>query len=301
MDKLAALQAFVQAGETRSFVAAGRHLGLTPSAVGKAVARLEDELGTRLFHRSTRSIALTEEGAAYFDRCRQILADLTMAEAALRSEQARPGGVLKVSLPLVGMLLMPVINEFMLAYPDIRPELDFTDRMVDVIEEGFDVVIRTGDLADSRMMSRRLGGFRHCIVAAPAYLETHGRPLVPADLARHACLRHRYASTGRLEPWPIANNEGAKNGDGAENTLPARATASTIEPQIELALQGFGIACLPEFAVHEYIAAGRLEELLADHILPLGQMRALWPATRHLSPKVRVFVDHMAARLFPAG
>ncbi|GLK68548.1 LysR family transcriptional regulator [Hansschlegelia plantiphila] len=295
MDKLVALRAFVQAGETRSFVAAGRQLGLSPSAVGKAIARLEDELGVRLFHRSTRSMTLTEEGAAYFDRCRQVLGDLKDAETALRAEQARPAGVLKVSLPLVGMLLIPVIAKFMAAYPEVLPDLDFTDRMVDVIEEGFDVVIRTGEPADSRLMSRRLGGFSHSIVAAPAYLEQHGRPRAPADLMRHACLHHRYPSTGRLEAWPLRQ-------DGERlDPLPVRATASTIEPLVDLAAQGFGIACLPRFAVERHLAEGALEEVMSDVMVASGQMRALWPSTKHLSPKVRVFVEHMAAHLFTAA
>jgi DNA-binding transcriptional LysR family regulator len=293
MDKFAALQAFVQAGEARSFVAAGRQLGLTPSAIGKAVARLEDELGARLFYRSTRSIALTEEGAAYFDRCRQILNDLNLAEAVLRAEQAHPAGILKVSLPLVGMLLMPVITDFLGAYPDVRPDLDFTDRMVDVIDEGFDVVIRTGELTDSRLMSRRLGSFGHRIVASPAYLQRCGRPRVPIDLVQHACLHHRYPSTGRLESWPVQ-----VAGAPFEASLPVRATASTIEPLIDCALNGVGIACLPNFAVDTHVKAGALESILADYMFSTGQMHALWPSTRHLSPKVRVFVDHMAAHLF---
>jgi DNA-binding transcriptional LysR family regulator len=293
MDKLAALKAFVQAGETRSFVAAGRQLGLSPSAIGKAVTRLEDELGVRLFHRSTRSMTLTEEGVAYFDRCRQVLGDLDSAEAALRLEQVRPAGTLKVSLPLVGMLLMPAITSFMEAYPEVRPDLDFTDRIVDVIEEGFDVVIRTGEPADSRLMSRRLGRFSHVIVAAPGYLSRHGRPGVAADLMQHACLHHRYPSTGRLEPWPL-REEGQPSGAN----LPVRATASTIEPLIDLAVQGVGIACLPEFAVQAHVRAGMLETLLADSRVITGEMRALWPSSRHLSSKVRVFIDHMAKHLF---
>ncbi len=294
MDKLAALQAFVQAGETRSFVAAGRQLGLTPSAIGKAVARLEDELGVRLFHRSTRSMALTEDGAAYFVHCRKILGDLDQAEASLRAERERPSGVLKVSLPLVGMLMMPAITEFMRAYPEVRPDLDFTDRMVDVIEEGFDVVIRTGDPADSRLMSRLLGNFGHRIVASPDYLKRRGCPRTPVDLGGHDCLHHRYADTGRLEPWPLN-----QNGKSLPVKLPIHAVASTIEPLIELAEHGIGIACLPEFAVTRQLAAGYLEPVLDDFMVSNRQMRALWPSSRHPLPKVRLFVDHMAKHLFP--
>lgn len=291
---MAALQAFVQAAETRSFVAAGRQLGLTPSAIGKAVARLEDELGIRLFHRSTRSMALTEEGYAYFDRCRQILGDLAEAEGALRAEQRRPTGVLKVSLPLAGMLMMPAIMEFIRAYPDVRPDLDFTDRMVDVIEEGFDIVIRTGDPADTRLMSRLLGNFSHRIVAAPDYLDQTGRPLIPDDLASHKCLHHRYADSGRLEPWPLH-----RDGRPFLPKLPVHAVASTIEPLLDLTVAGLGIACLPEFAVSGHLAEGTLESLLDEFMVSNRQMRALWPSTRHLLPKVRVFVDHMAKHLFP--
>lgn len=293
MDKLAALRAFVQAADTRSFVEAGRQLGLSASAIGKAIARLEESLGLRLFHRNTRSMALTEEGAAYLDRCRDILINLDEAEAGLRASGTNPSGILRVSLPIVGMLLMPAISSFMTAYPEIRLDIDFTDRLVDVIEEGFDVVIRTGDGGDSRLMSRRIGSFRHHIVASPAYLAQRGMPVVPQDLMEHACLHHRYPSTGKFERWPIETD-----GIAIDLALPVRASASTIEPLIEMAEGGFGIASLPDFAVARSVRAGSLAIILAQHVAARGVFKALWPSSRHVAPKVRVFIDHMAANLF---
>ncbi|MBO9709169.1 MAG: LysR family transcriptional regulator [Caulobacter sp.] len=289
MDKLIALQAFVRAAEDRSFVAAGRQMGLSPSAVGKAVARLEEQLSARLFHRNTRNMTLTQEGAFYLERCRRILADLDEAEALLRASRAAPQGLLRVSLPLAGMLLTPAVAGFMAAYPQVRLDLDFSDRLVDVVEEGFDVVIRTGEGADSRLMSRKIGVFRHRVVAAPAYLAGRGRPERPADLAAHACLHYRRPGVGRLERWPL---------EGEAVDPPVAMASSTIEPLIGLAEAGLGLACLPDFAVARSLAEGRLEPVLDDFIATQGVYRALWPSNRHLPPKVRVFVDYMAAHLF---
>jgi DNA-binding transcriptional LysR family regulator len=273
-------------------VAAARDLGISASAAGKAIARLEGRLGVRLFHRSTRSMTLTAEGASFLDHCRRILAEVDAAETMLIQSTAAPQGVLRVSLPIAGMLLMPVIAAFMRAWPAIRMDLDFTDRMVSVIEEGFDAVIRTGEIADSRLMSRKLGIFRHRIVASPSYLARRGTPLVPHDLLDHDCLHHRYMNTGRLEPWPLVH-------DGTELALdlPRTTIASTIDPLIYLAQQGFGVACLPPFAVAEPLRKGALVNLLDGHVRDRGAFRVLWPDTCYLPPKTRVFVDFLAEHL----
>lgn len=293
MDQLGTLGIFVQAAEAGSFVAASRTLGLSSSAVGKAIARLEDSIGVRLFHRSTRSMTLTQEGSFYLDTCRRILSELDEAQAELSKSHTAPRGLLRVSLPLTGMLLMPALSAFMRAYPDIRLDLDFTDRLVDVIEEGFDAVIRTGDVRDTRLMSRKLGGFRHQIVASPDYLAACGTPMVPEDLLHHKCLHHRYPSTGKLEQWPLSL-------DGVELRLdlPTTTIASTIEPLIHLAENGFGVTCLPPFAVKAQLANGSLRSLLEDYLSATGTFRILWPTSRYLSPKIRVFVDFMAVNLF---
>lgn len=296
MDKLGTLGIFIQVAEVGSFVAAGHRLGLSASAVGKAIARLEDELGVRLFNRSTRSMALTEDGSFFLETCRRIQSEYETAQSKLSRSQAAPRGQLRVSLPLAGMLLMPVISDFMQAYPEINLDLDFTDRLVDVIEEGFDAVIRTGEVRDTRLMSRRLGTFRYVIVAAPAYLEAHGRPMVPEDLLGHRCLHHRYANSGKLEPWPLV-----REGREIKLDLPTTTIASTLEPLIYLAERSFGITCLPPFAVTRELAEGKLGSLLDDYLAETGTFRVLWPTNRYLSPKVRVFVDYMAANLFASG
>ncbi|GAA3107734.1 LysR family transcriptional regulator [Rhizobium viscosum] len=295
MDRLGTSGIFVQVAEAGSFVAAGHRLGISGSAVGKAIARLEEELGVRLFNRSTRSMALTEEGSFFLETCRRIQTEYEEARARLSRSQAVPRGQLRVSLPLAGMLLMPTISSFMAAYPEINLDLDFTDRLVDVIEEGFDAVIRTGEVRDTRLMSRKLGTFRHVIVASPEYLATSGHPDVPEDLLEHRCLHHRFANSGRLEPWPLT-----RDGVALKLDLPVTTVASTLEPLIYLAERSFGITCLPPFAVASEIAEGRLVRLLDNHLDDTGTFRVLWPTSRYLSPKVRAFVDYMAANLFRA-
>lgn len=291
MDSLGSLSVFVQAAEARSFTAAGRQLGLSSSAVGKAVARLEERLGVRLFHRSTRTITLTPEGAAFLERCRRIFAEVEAAEQEIAHTQGAPRGKLRVSMPIAGMLLMPAITAFMRAYPEVELDLDFSDRLVDVIDEGFDAVVRAGDVTDSRLMSRRLGTFRLMLVASPEYLAKRGMPRKPADLADHACLHHRFATSGKLERWPL--KRGRK-----EVELPTAAVVNTIEPLIAMAEQGLGIACLPDFALRRQLADGTLVEVLADHTEHEGTFRLLWPSSRYVSPKLRVFVDFMAKTLF---
>lgn len=293
MDKLGTLGIFIQVAEAGSFVAAGHRLGISGSAVGKAIARLEDELGVRLFNRSTRSMTLTEDGGFFLDTCRRIQSEYETVQAQLSRSQAIPRGQLRVSLPLAGMLLMPTISAFMDAYPHINLDLDFTDRLVDVIEEGFDAVIRTGDIRDTRLMSRKLGNFKHRIVAAPGYLEAHGWPTVPEDLAGHRCLHHRFANSGKFEPWPLV-----RDGREIRIDLPVATVASTLEPLIYLAARSFGITCLPSFAVASEISEGKLVSLMDDYVADTGTFCVLWPTNRYLSPKVRAFVDYMAANLF---
>lgn len=294
MDSLGALNVFVKAAEARSFTVAGRQLGVSPSAVGKAVVRLEERLGVRLFHRSTRAITLTPEGRLFLERCRRIFSEMEAAELELSQMHAHPSGVLRVSLPLVGMLMMPTLSAFMRAWPDIELDLDFTDRLVDVIEEGFDAVIRTGEGRDSRLMTRRLGTFRYKLVGAPAYFAEYGIPQAPSDLAHHRCLHHRYPSTGKLEEWCLVDDRGAP----VEN-VPRTAVSSAIEALLYMTERGLGLACLPDFAVRERLADGALTSVLDDSVEHVGAFHILWPSSRHLSPKLRVFIDFMVKTLFP--
>jgi DNA-binding transcriptional LysR family regulator len=165
---------------------------------------MEERLGVRLFHRSTRSITLTAEGSLFLERCRRIFSEIEAAELELSQTQEAPRGTLRVSLPLsAGMLMMPPLVGFMRAYPEIALDLDFSDRVVDVIEEGFDAVVRFADVGDSRLMSRSLGTYHRRLVAAPAYLANKGVPLSPDDLKAHACLHHKFPTSGKFERWPL--------------------------------------------------------------------------------------------------
>jgi DNA-binding transcriptional LysR family regulator len=295
MDSLGSLNVFVRAAETRSFTVAGRQLGVSSSAIGKSVARMEERLGVRLFHRSTRSITLTAEGALFLDRCRRIFSEIEAAELELSQTHEAPRGTLRVGLPLVGMLMIPTLAAFMRTYPEIMLDLDFSDRIIDVIEEGFDAVVRFADAGDTRLMSRALGTYRRRLVAAPAYLAAKGVPKTPDDLKAHACLHHRFPTSRRFEQWPLPPEQA-----GVEIELPKTAVASTLEPLIYMAEQGLGIAYLPDFAIGRQLREGLLVTVLDDYTDRSGPLRVLWPSSRHLAPKLRAFVDFLAANLIPA-
>lgn len=294
MESLNGFVVFVQVAEMRSFVAAGRNLGVSASAVGKSIARLEDKLGVRLFHRSTRSITLTAEGHLLLERSRRILAEIEAAQQELTQAAEHPVGRLRLSLPLVGSLVLPVLGDFMRQYPQIQLDLEFTDRMVDVIAEGYDAVLRIGPPADSRLSARKLGHFRTVVVASPEYLARCGEPQIPADLTHHACLQYRFPSSGKLERWVMRGNE-AEN----ELALPATMVCNNIETRVCFALRGLGIAWLPDFAIREALEEGALREVLADYASHTGVVHLLWPASKHPSPKLRVLIDFLSTRIFP--
>ncbi|KQV91083.1 LysR family transcriptional regulator [Massilia sp. Root351] len=291
MESLSGFNVFVQVAETRSFVAAGRALGISASAIGKSVARLEERLGVRLFHRSTRSMTLTAEGRMLLERSRRVLAEIEAAEQELSQSAALPTGRLRVSLPLVSGLVLPPLADFMRAYPAVELDLSFTDRMVDVVEEGYDAVVRTGELLDSRLSSRQLGSFGTVIVGSPAYFAQHGAPQRPADLPGHPCMHYRYPNSGKLEVWPLLRAEGE-----AELRLPTSMICDNAETRVWFALQGLGIACLPAFAVRAELAAGTLRTVLDEYVDRTITFRLLWPSGRHLTPRLRAFIDFMAER-----
>ncbi|WGS54309.1 LysR family transcriptional regulator [Paraburkholderia sp. D15] len=288
MESLNGFMVFVQVAQTRSFVEAGRLLGVSASAVGKRVARLEQRLGVRLFHRSTRSVTLTSEGALLLERSRRILGEIEAAELELSQRAEAPRGRLRVSLPLVSSLVLPVLGDFMHAYPDVQLDLNFTDRTVDVIDEGFDAVVRTGPLSDSRLSARSLGAFRLLLVASPAYLAQHGTPSVPADLVNHVCMHYRYPNTGKLETWPLLRADGEQ-----EVPLPISMVCDNIETRLCFALRGLGIACLPSFSVKQALADGSLCTILDEQVERVIALNVIWPSGGNLAPKLRVFIDYL--------
>ena len=294
MDHLSGLAAFVRAAETRSYVAASRVLGLSPSAIGKSIFRLEAKLGVRLFHRSTRSINLTEEGLLFFERCRQILDDLAEAQTELTRSTAAPCGRLRISVPAAGhRLLMPVLPAFRQAYPDVELDIDFSDRLVDVVDEGFDMVIRSGDLTDSRLSVRGLCPFRFKLCGSPAYFARNGMPMHPQDLASHLCLRFKYPSSGKLQEWRLSE----AGAELAELRVPTAMTLGSIEATLSAAVSGMGIAYLPDFAVEDAMNHQLLLTALEEYNVVEGNFWMLWPSNRFLLPKLRVWIDHLSATL----
>jgi DNA-binding transcriptional LysR family regulator len=292
MDSLSALSVFVRAAEARSFTAAGRRLNVSSSAVAKSISRLEDSLGVRLLHRNTRAMTLTPEGELFLESCRRIFSEINKIELELSQSKGTPKGRFKVSLPDVGTLMMPTLHGFMREYPEIQVDAEFTDTLVDVIDGGYDAVIRSGEQTDSRLKSRRLGNYRLEVFGSPSYFARHGTPTTPADLTSHACLHHRYPTSGKLQRWPFA-----KSGPYADVALPISAAATTIEPLVSLAELGIGVACVPDFAVRRQVAEGSLVRILGEYIEHIGVVSAVWPSSQHRSPKLRVFVDYMAEHL----
>ena len=294
MDRLSGLNAFVRTADLGSFAAAGRVLGLSASAVGKAVSNLERQLGVRLLQRSTRSIRLTEEGRLFHERCRRVLDDLDDAQASLAQAVAVPRGRLRVSVPIVSYhFLLPVVPEFVASYPDVELDIDFNDRIVDMIEEGVDVAIRSGDLPDSRLMSRTLRPFQMLLCAAPSYLERYGVPDDPRALDEHLAVRFRFPNSGKLQDWPLTLSEGEP-----ELRIRTAFSCNNMEAVRGATVAGLGIGCMPDFLVRSTLAEGRLRTVLDGFIDGPGHFHLLWPSSRHLSPKVRVFVDFLGERLF---
>ncbi|MEN8639674.1 MULTISPECIES: LysR family transcriptional regulator [Pseudomonas] len=296
MDSLSGFVVFNRVAETRSFVAAGQSLGISASAVGKRVARLEGRLGVRLFHRSTRSITLTAEGALFLERSRRILAEIEATEQELSQANGAPRGRLRVSLPQVTGLVMPALAEFMARYPDIELDLDFSDRMVDIIGEGFDVVMRGGQPLDSRLNAKFLGHFQHRLVASPDYLREHGLPEHPRELAGHRCLHYRFPSSGKLETWPLRREHPEQDYE-----IPISMVCNHVETRICFALNHRGITCLPDFSVRAALASGSLVSVLDDFIERRGSFYLLWPSGRQVPPRLRVFIDFMLERVFPGN
>ena len=285
-----ALLAFVRTAHDGSFAKAAERLGLSASGVAKAIQRVESRLGRRLFARTTRSLRLTETGAMLLVHAERILAAIDAAEAALAQAAGSPRGPLRVSAaPGIGRaVLLPALGEFMRRWPDIRLDIVFDGRLVDLIADGYDLALRTGEPADSGLRGRRLGDDAPMLVAAPSYLAQHATPRHIGDLANPACLRYRSPTTGRLQAWPIDAQPAA--------SIPATICYNDPEAIRLAALAGQGIALVAACEASAAIERGELTCVLADAMPRDRRMPVwlLWPADRHELPKVRVFVDFVA-------
>lgn len=294
MDNVSGLNVFVRVADSGSFVAAGRALGISASAVGKSINRLEERVRTRLLHRSTRSLALTQEGTAFLDRCRHIIAEIQSAEAELASAADAPRGRLRISLPLLGEPFLEVLSDFRWRYPDISLDLDFTNRCVDLAREGFDAAIRSGGLADSTLKAKNIGTYKMVLVAAPEYLARKGLPTTPADLRNHDWLGLRLPDTGKVIPLALT-------GDWAHQDVLTHPTfiVSNSSALIRFATRGHGLAYVSDFLIGDEIARGTLTPVLGDYLEGGGRFQILWAAGRHVPPKLRAFIDHVTARPMP--
>lgn len=287
------LDVFVRVGETRSFTATGRQLGISASAVSKAIGRLEERLHVRLLHRSTRTVNLTPEGAQFLERCRRILCEVEAAENEISQSLSIPSGKLRISVPSVGMLFMQKFALFKKEYPEIELDIDCSDRLVDVIEEGFDVVIRTGELTDSRLTSRKVGSYRRVIVGSPEYFQRTGLPKKPDDLKGRDGLLYRYRSTGKTGNWPLGLTQ------TASLELRTSMVTNTLGPLVTFAEEGLGVACIPDIAIKSQLESGKLISVLDDFNKEITIFSVVWPSGRFLAPKLRTFVDFIVGNLFP--
>jgi DNA-binding transcriptional LysR family regulator len=295
MDRFAALQAFVAVAEVKSFSEAARRLRLAKSAVSRQVGALEADLGVRLFHRTTRSLSLTEAGRGYFERAERILADLDEADLAVSHLQAAPRGRLRVSAPMsFGFLhLAPALSDFLARYADVTVDVAMNDRFVDLVDEGFDVALRIATLPDSSLIARRLAPARRVICASPKYLAARGAPQSPDDLRAHDCLFNSNLPSAR--DWRFV----ASDGSAWPVTVNGRLSANSGDALRIAALHGLGLANLPTFLVGADLKAGTLATVLDAFVAQDLSISAVYPHSRHLSPTVRAFVDFLADRFGP--
>jgi DNA-binding transcriptional LysR family regulator len=279
----------VQAG---SFIAASAQLGIPKSTVSRKVADLERRLNARLLQRTTRKLSLTDVGRIYFDQCARIVSEIEDAERMVTSLQNNPRGPLRVTAGPNAAFLAPIVSDYLKRYPEVRIELVTTTRAVDLVEERFDLGIRAGTLSDSTLVARLLGRVGWFLVATPGYLERRGRPSTPEDLREHDYL---FFGPGLDVVGPRLE----KDGRTVQLALSPRMAASDMEVLHAVATTGLGIALLPAFLCVADLRARQMERVLPDWNAPSIPVHAVYPSTRHLSPKVKTFLDHLQARMTP--
>lgn len=294
MDKLQAMEVFVRVVETGSFTRAADSLQIPKATASTSIRKLEARLGVRLINRTTRRVSVTQDGLAYYERCIAILADVREAEESLAHRYGTPGGRLRVNVPtlIARAVFVPALPQFFERYPDIELALASSERRADLIEEGIDCAVWSGDIEDSAYVARRVGFLYFATCAAPAYLAAHGRPTHPEDLREHRCINHFSSRTGRVADWVFSR--------GAERVQAAFAGRIALEDEnsyVAAAEAGLGIAQIPAFIVKEAMERGTLELVLGDWFPEPSPLYVVYPRQRHLSGKVRVFVDWVAELL----
>ncbi len=286
---LNAMLVFARVVEEKGFSAASRRLNMSKSAVSKQISQLEDRIGARLLNRTTRSLSLTDAGAAFFERCVRIVAEAEEAELAVSSMQSAPRGRLRLTAPMTfgARHVAPLVAEFMHKYEGLQVDVSLSDRVVDLIDEGFDLAVRVGRLADSSLIAKRLCSMPAYLVASPAYLAAQGTPRVPADLAQHNCLEYAYATVANT--WTF-------QGEGGPHQVHVRGTMRANNGEVILAAvrAGIGVAVMPAVFAGAELCSGEVVEILREFRPQPGAVHAVYPHSRHLSAKVRLFVDDLA-------
>ena len=277
--------------KAQSFTGAGNALGMPRSTVSRRIAKLEKRLGARLLHRTTRSLQLTDIGSSYYERCAQSLRSIDEAEVEVRASQDTPRGKIRVTAPHdLGRHLAPIVRRVIASYPDVTIDVELTQRMVDLVGEGFDLALRAASqMPDSSLIARRIGGGDALLYASPDYLRERGTPKDIGDLASHDCL---VLGSSRNHTWRLVK-------DGKEITVPVSGRVYVNDPAFTrtLALDGGGIGLIPEFLACELVAEGRLVRVLADYHAPSAGLYVVYPSAKHLSATVRAFRDALIEEL----
>jgi DNA-binding transcriptional LysR family regulator len=286
MDRIDAMQAFISVADLGGFAPAARKLGLSPSGVTRLIAALEEHLGARLLQRTTRSVALTDAGARYLERAKRILADVEEAEASVQDERTRPSGRLVVSAPVgFGRLhVSPVMSEYLKRYAEVSGELRLADRMINLVEDGVDLAVRIGHLADSSLVARHVGEMRRIVVASPGYLKSHGEPKTPEAIASHQTIQFGGATAS--PDWRFV-----RDGKEVRFAPVPRLTTNSADAAIGYAVRGGGLTRVLAYQAADAIKAGRLKILLAKFEPPALPIHIVYPTSRLLSAKVRTFID----------
>ena len=289
MDRYRSMLAFIEVAERGGFASAARELSISTSAVSRQVMELEDWLDVQLFNRTTRHVSLTDAGREYLDRCKGLVSGMDELQASAKDQVSIPRGRLRITAPVFmgRQLLGPLLPGFLNRYPEVAVELQLLDRFINLVDEGFDLALRIGDLRDSTLMARKLGDIKICLVASPGYLARTGKPKTVADLKRHNCILDMAPQHGNR--WPL----------GANGKTPPRVSGNLSvnsgELVRDLALADTGIALLPDFFVANDLADGKLVALLKRHIQDVqASVFLVYPQTKHVSGAVRAFIDHVA-------
>jgi LysR family transcriptional regulator for bpeEF and oprC len=291
MDKLQAMEVFVQVVDSGGFTRAAEHMHMPKATVSTLIQGLEAALSVKLLNRTTRRVSVTADGAAYYERCLRILADVRDTEESLSNSRASPSGRLRVEVPtgLGQQIIIPALPAFFDRYPGIALEMGCGDRAVDLIEEGVDCAVRAGELADSTLIARRVGALYFATCAAPAYLAQYGRPEHPNDLMRHRCINYFSARTGHIIDWDFA-----KAGERIQLALPGHFAVNNSDAYMAAGLSGLGVMQAPSLLLPQHLAAGRLEQVLGDWCTDAIPLHVVYPQNRHLSAKVWAFVEWVA-------